>query len=76
MRTRAKRKYVASDCARRENVPRHILFIPEPYTDRRHLQCIRSVAGTQKRQAKEILSKRKRKEEEEICEERNWQTRS
>ena len=26
MRTRAKKKYVASDCARRENVPRHILF--------------------------------------------------
>ena len=27
MRTRAKKKYVASDRARRENVPRHILFI-------------------------------------------------
>ena len=27
MRTRAKRKYVASDRARRENVPRHILFL-------------------------------------------------
>ena len=26
MRTRAKKKYVASDRARRENVPRHILF--------------------------------------------------
>ena len=26
MRTRAKQKYVASDRARRENVPRHILF--------------------------------------------------
>ena len=26
MRTRAKQKHVASDCARRENVPRHILF--------------------------------------------------
>ena len=25
MRTRAKKKYVASDRARRENVPRHIL---------------------------------------------------
>ena len=27
MRTRAKRKFVASDRARRENVPGHILFI-------------------------------------------------
>ena len=26
MRTRAKQKHVASDRARRENVPRHILF--------------------------------------------------
>ena len=26
MRTRAKKKYVAGDRARRENVPRHILF--------------------------------------------------
>ena len=26
MRTRTKKKYVASDRARRENVPRHILF--------------------------------------------------
>ena len=26
MRTRTKMKNVASDCARRENVPRHILF--------------------------------------------------
>ena len=26
MRTRAKKKHVASDRARRENVPRHILF--------------------------------------------------
>ena len=27
MRTRAKQKHVASDRARRENVPRHILFM-------------------------------------------------
>ena len=31
MRTRAKQKHVASDRARRENVPRHILFYGEAY---------------------------------------------
>ena len=30
MRTRAKQKHVASDRARRENVPRHILFMLIP----------------------------------------------
>ena len=34
MRTRAKMQVVASDRARRENVPRHILFLCIPSVDR------------------------------------------
>ena len=40
MRTRAKKKYVASDRARRENVPRHILFYSIGNFSNRQKWCI------------------------------------
>ena len=41
MRTRAKQKHVASDRARRENVPRHILFHADSNRRRRRISQAR-----------------------------------
>ena len=40
MRTRAKQKHIASDRARRENVPRHILFHGVMHSKIMHLENI------------------------------------